>query len=166
MITLGIFGLGGLAGSLITARVIKSKIEQVQTITAATTDWRDEGFPTRMVHEMEVRVKLSPDQVKQVRSILRRSQQEILRLNGEWQQKLAELEPGSGALLAARGEWRMKSRRAIVRSDESVREILTREQHPLFEEFLRWRRLSAQPARPAVPRAGERVNPEPARPLL
>jgi hypothetical protein len=164
LMTLVIFGLGGLAGSLITAQVIKTKIEQVKT-SAVFPDVHDGDFPARMAHVMEVQVKLTPEQVKRVRSILRDTQLEVNRLNGEWQQRVVDLEPGSKELIAARNEWRLKSRRVFVRMDDTVRGLLTVEQRPLFEEFIRKRRALFQQNRGGPPpRPGDRMPERPVPP--
>src|SRR5262245_22820361 len=123
LITLAIFGLGGLAGSLITAQVIKTKVEQVQATTPPPQIYEGDFLP-RMAHVMEIQLKLTPEQVQAARAILRQAQQNLRKLNEEWQLKAEEMDLGSPRLMAARTEWRIKSRRIFVQSDEDVRNLL------------------------------------------
>lgn len=161
LITLVIFGLGGLAGSLITARVIKNKIEQVQT-TFAPPDIVSPDYPARVVQVMEAQLQLSPEQVKRARVIVRQAQQEVQRLNGEWQQKVADLDLNSRELVAARQEWRLKSRQVFIRADQSILDILRQDQYKLFEEYVKRRRALMQKNRgPGGPRPGDGPLPPP-----
>lgn len=122
LLTLLIFGLGGVAGGLITAQVIKGRIEHVRLTTpgpeVAGLDWIPQMLPA-MRHQLN----LTPEQVEKVRNIMFRTQKEIQR---------------------AREEWRLKSRNAIARSDEAIVEILSDEQKSRFEEFKRKRRSMFQ----------------------
>lgn len=139
LITLVIFGLGGLAGTLITARVIKSKIERVEVTRPVPGMFEGEWIP-QTIRVMEKQLHLSPEQTGRIRGIMLRAQQETFRLRVEWQQNAAGHEdPNSPELLRARNEWRITSRKVIARSDEEVAALLAKEQLPLFEEFKRKR---------------------------
>ena len=109
LLTLVIFALGGLAGSLVTAHVIKSRIEKVEA-TQPIAGIEQGDFVPRMMHIMEKQLNLQQAQTGRARDIMKRAQQEILRLNGDWRQKASELQPLSPELLASRNEWRLKSR--------------------------------------------------------
>lgn len=159
LLTLVIFGLGGLAGSLITAHVIKFRIEKVEA-TQPIAGFEQGDFIPRMMHVMEKQLNLQPAQIGRARDIMKRAQQEILRLNGDWRQKASELPPLSPELLSARNEWRLKCRDVIKKSDEAIRGLLLPEQFSLFEEFLRKRRTLFTPNRPVngqPPRLGDRL---------
>lgn len=156
LITLAIFALGGLAGSLITAQVIKGKIERVDG-TRPTADMYEGPWPAMMVRAMEKQLQLTPEQSARVRDIMRRTQQEIIRLRSEWQQNTARHEdPGSPEPIRLRDRWRLETRRTVLRSDEQIAALLTSEQLPGFEEFKRQRskapflRGQNNPPRPAL----------------
>lgn len=139
LITLAIFALGGMAGSLITAQVIKGKIERVE-VTRPTPDIYEGPWPAMMVRAMEKQVQLTPEQSAKVRDIMRHTQQEVIRLRTEWQQNTARHEdPGSPEPLRLRDRWRLETRRTVMRSDEQIAALLTSEQVPRFEEFKRQR---------------------------
>ena len=159
LLTLVIFALGGLAGSLVTAHVIKSRIEKVEA-TQPIAGIEQGDFVPRMMHIMEKQLNLQPAQIGRARDVMKRAQQEILRLNGDWRQKASELQPLSPELLVSRNEWRLKSRDIITKSDAAIRGLLSPEQFPLFEEFLRKRRALFMPNRPdggPPSRPGERL---------
>ena len=154
LFTLLIFALGGLAGSLITAQVIKTRIERVE-VTRPLPGMHDEEFVPLMMRVMEKQLQLTAEQTTKARDIMRQAQRDMMRLNGEWRLKAAELEPGSPALLVARNEWRIRSRKAMAASDDAIRGLLTPAQLPSFEEYLHKRRTLMQerpgnaPLRPA-----------------
>ena len=80
-LTLLIFGLGGVAGSLITAQVIKGKIERVQISTLGPETARPEFIP-QYLGALQRQMNLTPDQVQRIREILMRSQRETARARG------------------------------------------------------------------------------------
>jgi hypothetical protein len=112
-LTLLIFGLGGVAGGLVTAQVIKRKIEVVRQTTPGPDVVAPEWIP-QTVQVMRRQLNLRPDQVERARDIMLSSQREIVR---------------------QREEFRLHSRNAIARADDAIYEILSDEQKPLFEEF-------------------------------
>lgn len=137
-LTLLIFGLGGLAGGLVTARVIKAKIEAAKQAPtpqeAAAPDWIPQTLGI-----MERHLDLSPSQVQKAREIMIRTQQDILR---------------------SRDEWRQSSRSALARADEAVRNVLRDDQRTRFEEFKKKRRafLQQRAQNPASGRPLERLE--------
>jgi|GEM_PF-670447 len=121
-LTLLIFGLGGVAGGLITAQVIKGKIERVQISTLGPETARPEFIP-QYLGALQRQMNLTPDQVQRIREIMMRSQRETAR---------------------AREEFRLRSRSIIERADQAIMEILTDEQKTQFEEFRKKRRTMFQ----------------------
>ena len=143
ILTLVIFGLGGVAGGLITAKLIHARIEHVET-TRIGPQMLGGNIP-QIIGVMERMLKLRPEQVQEIRGILRQAQQETLTARAEWQEKVAALsEEHSGEIMRAGEEWRILSRRIVERADIATRELLTAEQKPLFEEFLKKRRNMLQ----------------------
>ncbi len=140
ILTLGIFGLGGVAGSLVTAKVIHGKIERVEATHIGPQlmggDWIAQNLGA-----MERMVKLTPEQVQKVRGIMRQAQQEALRARGEWQEKAAGLSEQNGPeIRRLREEAMLRTRRSVERADGEIRELLKEDQKPLFDEYLRKRR--------------------------
>src|SRR5687767_11685093 len=82
-LTLVIFGLGGVAGGLITAQVIKGKIEHVRVSTPGREivgpEWIGKNLGV-----MQRQLNLTPDQVRHVREIMMRSQREIVLARDEF----------------------------------------------------------------------------------
>ncbi len=103
-----------------------------------------------------------------VRAILRKAQQESLRARAVWQDKAAELNEQSGPeIRQLREDWQIKTRRGVETADKAIRELLTEEQKPLFEEFVKKRRSIIQNRLRnggLPPRAGERPGDRPALP--
>ena len=158
LLTLVIFALGGVAGSLVTAKIIHGKIEHVERTRPGPEIYQGEYIP-HTLGVMERMVKLLPEQVQKIRVIMREAQQETLRVRAEWQEKASALSEQNGReIMRAREEWRLKSRRIVERSDESIRELLTAEQKPLFGEFLKKRRNMMQNRfqNGPLPRPGDR----------
>ncbi len=140
VITLVIFGLGGVAGSLVTAKVIHGKIERVETSQVGPQlmggDWIAQNIGV-----MERMVKLMPEQVQKVRGIMRQAQQEALRVRGEWHEKAAGLSEQNGPeIRRLREESMLRTRRSVESADGQIRELLKEDQKPLFDEFLKKRR--------------------------
>ncbi len=139
-LTLVIFGLGGIAGGLLTAKIIRGKIEYVEKTRAGPEIAHGEWI-LQSIGVMEHMVKLQPEQVQKVRSIMRKAQQESLRARSVWQEKAAELTGQNGPeIRRLREEWQIKTRRGVEAADNAIRELLTEEQKPLFEEFIKKRR--------------------------
>src|SRR5687767_2690519 len=145
LLTLVIFGLGGVAGALVTAKIIHGKIERVETTRTGPQQFMGGNTIPQVIGVMERMVKLRPDQILKVRGIMRQAQQETLRARAEWQDKVAALtEENAPEIRRAGEEWRIRSRRIVERSDDAIRELLTAEQKPLFDEFLKKRRSMFQ----------------------
>lgn len=139
-LTLVIFGLGGVAGSLVTAKVIHGKIERVEE-THIGTQLMGGDWIAQNIGVMERMVKLMPEQVQKIRNIMRQAQQEALRARGEWQEKAAGLSEQNGLeIRRLREEWMLRTRRSVERADKEIRELLKEDQKPLFDEYLRKRR--------------------------
>lgn len=172
-LTLVIFGLGGVAGALITANIIHGKIERVET-TRIGPEFMGGNMIPQTIGVMERMLELKPEQVKKIRDIMRQAQQESLRARAEWQDKVAGLsEEHSQEIKRAAEEWHIRSRRIVERADEATREVLTAGQKPLFEEFLKKRRNMLQNRMQnggQSPRPGDRPplgdRPQPDRPPL
>ena len=140
-LTLLIFGLGGVAGGLITAQVIRGKIEHVKLTTPGREVIGPEWIPQHL-GAMQRQVNLTPEQVEKVREIMSRTQREIVR---------------------AREDVRLRSRDAMERADQAIMEILTGEQKSQFLEFKKWRRAMFQnqqrpPNGMPPPRPGDRLG--------
>ena len=166
-LTLVIFGLGGIAGGLITAKIIRGKIEYVEKTHPGPEIAHGEWIP-QSIGVMERMVKLQPEQVQRIRVIMRKAQQESLRARAVWQDKAAELNEQNGPeIRRLREEWQIKTRRGVEAADNAIRELLTEEQKPLFEEFIKMRRGMIQNRLRnggLPPRAGERPGDRPALP--
>ena len=159
LLTLMIFALGGVAGGLVTAKIIHGKIERVET-TRIGPQVMNGDWILKNIGVMEHMVKLTPDQVQKIRGIMRQAQQEVFRAREEWQEKASGLSEQNGPeVRRAREESQLKSRRAVVKTDNTIRELLTEEQKPLFEEFIKKRRSMIQNRAQngaLLPRPGER----------
>ena len=138
LLTLIIFGLGGIAGSLITARVIRTKIEAVKHTQAGPEAVAPEWIPQNL-GAMERHVNLAGEQVSSIRETLTGAQKEILR---------------------ARDEYRINSRKVLARADEAILALLKPEQREKFEEFKKKRRgmIQQRLQNGLFPRAGERLD--------
>lgn len=138
-LTLVIFGLGGVGGGLVTAQIIKRKIEVVNQSTPGPEVIRPEWIP-QTVQVMRRQLNLTPEQVEQVRDIMIPAQREMVR---------------------QREEFRLRTRNAMARADEAVFQLLTEEQKPLFEEFKKNRALRMKQRFPngQPPRPGDRPEP-------
>jgi Spy/CpxP family protein refolding chaperone len=144
-LTLVIFGLGGVAGGMITARVIKSRIEQVKVTTPGGGVTGD-AFVPNMLGVMQRQLNLTPEQTENVREIMLRTQREIVR---------------------SREEQRLKSRNIMERSDAAVMAILTDEQKAKYGEVKNRRAAILRPRPPnglPPPRPGDRPGDPPRHP--
>jgi len=138
ILTLVIFGLGSIAGGLVTARVIRAKIEAVKQTQAGPESTMPDWIP-QSIALMERHLNLSPAQAKDIRDTMLRAQKEILH---------------------AREDWRLTSRGAMARADDAVLALLNPEQKEKFGDYKKKRRQLLQqrlqgstPARP-----GERLD--------
>ena len=138
LLTLSLFGLGGVAGGLMTARVIKARIEDAKA-QPTSNDFIAADWIPASVMAMERQVNLTPEQAQRVREIMKHSQQEILR---------------------DRDDWRRRSRESIVRADRAIMELLNGPQKEQFEEFKKKRKalFMARQQNGGPMRPGERLQ--------
>jgi Spy/CpxP family protein refolding chaperone len=129
LLTLLIFGLGAVAGGLVTSKLAHARIEKGRSQTTTRTvplppyeaEWNEAQLDV-----MQRQVGFSPDQRRQVADIFSKAQRE---------------------LQSAREDWKNRMRELLQRSDRALLGLLTPEQRPRFEEFRQKRRQYLQQRR-------------------
>lgn len=131
ILTLLIFGLGSLAGSLVTSRVIHARIQKdgVKPQQTAAMPPLEAEWNAAQVEVMQRQVNLTPAQRREVVEIFSKAQREVQTMREDWKSRIRELLQGA---------------------DRKVLEQLTPEQRVKFEEFRQKRRqwIRRQPGGP------------------
>jgi hypothetical protein len=125
VLTLAIFGLGALAGTLVTAQIIRGRLAVVRQVTPAPPGENQE-WAAKMTDNLRKQVDLSPDQSREVSAILARTHEDIQRL---------------------REKLRKDLRQRMIESDRAVERQLADPQRKRWEEIRR-RRRKDQPQQP------------------
>ena len=125
VLTLAIFGLGALAGTLVTAQIIRGRLAVVRQVTPAPPAENQE-WAAKMTDNLRKQVDLSPDQSREVSTILARTHEDIQRL---------------------REKLRKDLRQRMIESDRAIERQLADPQRKRWEEIRR-RRRNDQPQQP------------------
>lgn len=139
VLTLAIFGLGALAGSLVSAQIIRGRLAGAKAVTPAPPTDQPE-WPAKMADSMRKQLDLNPEQSRAVAAILRQTHEDIQRM---------------------RERWRKDLRQRMIESDRALESQLKTEQRKRWDEFRKRRR--SEFFAPRVPGARPQNGERPAR---
>jgi|688.fasta_scaffold381958_2 hypothetical protein len=139
VLTLAIFALGALAGSLVSAQVFRGRLAGARKTTPAPPPESRE-WPQRVSDSVRQQVGLSEPQSTAVSSILSRTYEDVQSM---------------------RERWRRELRQRMIESDRAIEKQLTDAQRKPWEDFRKRRRSDFFNQRPQPPRPNRQENSQP-----
>lgn len=139
VLTLAIFALGALAGSLVSAQVFRGRLAGARKSTPPPPPESRE-WPRRVADAVRQQVDLSEPQSTAVSGILSRTYEDVQSM---------------------RERWRRELRQRMIESDRAVEKQLTDAQRKPWEDFRNRRRSDFFNQRPQSPRPGRQDNSQP-----
>jgi hypothetical protein len=130
VLTLAIFALGALAGSLVSAQVFRGRLAGARKTSPAPPPESRE-WPQRVSDAVRQQVGLADTQSAAVSSILSRTYEDVQSM---------------------RERWRRELRQRMIESDRAIEKQLTEAQRKPWEEFRKRRRSDFFNQRPQPPR--------------